>query len=74
MITCVAPGWIDTGIEPLLPLLKPEDFERLNPQGRVGTPAEVAHAVSALCHPDASFMNGAVVSVDGGQIAVSRSP
>ena len=72
--TCVAPGWVDTGIDPILESLGPNEMKRLNPQGRVGSTAEVAHVVSALCDPQASYMNGAIVTVDGGQLAASPDP
>jgi len=72
--SCVAPGWIDTGIDPVVADLSPEASARLNPLGRTGTPEEVAHAVAALCDRRASFANGAVLSIDGGQTAVSPAP
>lgn len=40
------------------------------PVGRLGTPAEIAAVVAFLCSPAASFVNGAMVPVDGGQMAV----
>ena len=64
---CIAPGWIDTDIDPVFAALTPEQRARLNPQGRAGSPAEVAHAVAVVCDPRASFMNGALITVDGGQ-------
>lgn len=72
--SCVAPGWVDTGIDPVLERLGPDGFKRLNPLGRVGTPAEIAHVVAMLCDPRASFCNGSVIAVDGGQGAVSPKP
>jgi NAD(P)-dependent dehydrogenase (short-subunit alcohol dehydrogenase family) len=40
-----------------------------NPSGRLGTPEEVADAVIWLCSAQASFVNGACLSVDGGAVA-----
>lgn len=74
LTNCVAPGWIDTGIDPALEALLPEQKRLLNPLGRTGSPEEVANAVAALCDPRASFVNGAVLCVDGGQVAVSPAP
>lgn len=38
----------------------------LHPLGRIGTPQEVANLIVWLCSPEASFMLGAIVPVDGG--------
>ncbi|MBN8867792.1 MAG: SDR family oxidoreductase [Solirubrobacterales bacterium] len=72
--TCVAPGWIDTGIDPALENFSDEELSRLNPLGMAGRPEDVAHAVASLCDPRAGFANGSVLSVDGGQTAVSPVP
>jgi 3-oxoacyl-[acyl-carrier protein] reductase len=37
------------------------------PLGRAGTPADVAGAVSYLCHPAAAFVTGTTLTVDGGE-------
>ena len=39
------------------------------PLGRLGTPAEIASAIYFLASPEASFMTGAIVTVDGGYTA-----
>jgi len=72
--TCIAPGWVDTGIDPILETLDASQLRRLNPQGRAGTTQEIAHAVAAVCDPRAHYMNGAIVTVDGGQLAAAPEP
>lgn len=69
----VAPGGIyipDTGYEDEQKR-DPEGFrqmvERDYPLGRLGTPEEVADVILFLCSAQASLVNGASVTVDGGQ-------
>jgi NAD(P)-dependent dehydrogenase (short-subunit alcohol dehydrogenase family) len=44
------------------------------PMRRTGTVEEVAQTVLWLCSPAASYINGAVVPIDGGQSAGTRPP
>ena len=49
----------------LTPAARRAREERI-PLGRLGLPEEVAAAVSFLASPDAAYVNGAVLVVDGG--------
>lgn len=69
----VAPGGIyipDTGFEDEK-RRDPEGFQRMidaeYPLGRLGTPEEVAAVIAFLCSTEAGLVNGANITVDGGQ-------
>jgi len=47
-----------------------EEMRRLHPLGRMGTSAEVAAAVAFLLSNEASFINGAIIPIDGGRSAM----
>ena len=44
-----------------------EGAARKNPAGRLTTPDDVAAALVALCHPEAGWVTGNVINVDGGE-------
>jgi NAD(P)-dependent dehydrogenase (short-subunit alcohol dehydrogenase family) len=71
-VNSVAPGLIDVG-EELTPAKVAYDKATINmtPWGRIGKPEDIANAILMLCSPQADFMTGVVVSVDGG-LSVGR--
>jgi 3-oxoacyl-[acyl-carrier protein] reductase len=67
---CVCPGATLTGMTESIPASDRDTFARRNiPLGRYGRPEEIAHMIVALTAPEASFVNGAVIPVDGGMTA-----
>ena len=67
-VNAVAPGFIDTGMLGSVPTKILDDLKQKTPLGRLGTPEDIAKAYLFLASDDASFINGAVLSVDGGLV------
>lgn len=66
-VNLVEPGAIDTPFDrPRFPVDRRPDV----PLGRMGTAHEVAGAICYLLGPDASYVTGAVLRVDGGRTAM----
>ena len=67
LVNAVAPGPVDTALldfENMPPALKA--LETSNPLGRIGQPEEIAGAVLFLASPEAGFITGQCIGVDGG--------
>lgn len=70
---CICPGPIRTAMTaPISEEAKEQFARRRVPVGRYGEPEEVAHVVLSLVLPASSYLNGAVIPVDGGMTASSR--
>lgn len=67
-VNAVAPGWVDTGAS--------TEEERIaarhTPPGRAGRPDEIAAAVAFLASEEASYVNGSLLVVDGGNTLQER--
>src|SRR5688572_12712251 len=62
----VAPGFIETDMTASLPEETRTTYQSAIPAGRFATPEEVAAAVRFLASPEAAYISGAVLPVDGG--------
>jgi 3-oxoacyl-[acyl-carrier protein] reductase len=67
-INAVAPGFIATDMVKSMPDKILENMRQHTPLGRLGTPEEIANAYVWLASDAASFITGAVLSVDGGVV------
>jgi len=65
-VNAVAPGFIRTRLTDVLTDAHTESLLRATALGRLGDPEDVAGPVAFLCSPDASFITGTCLAVDGG--------
>ena len=65
-VNCVAPGVIDTQMNAHLGAGALQELADETPLGRLGTPEDVANTLLFLASPQAAFLTGQVVGVDGG--------
>ncbi len=66
-VNAVAPGLIDTPMTRAMPAAARERLLRMQPTGEMGTAEDIAAAVAFLAGPDARFITGQVLHVDGGK-------
>ena len=70
-VNCVCPGLIDTEMADWIRHDEQAmaEFAARTPTGRIGRPADIADAVAFLASDEASYLQGAVMMVDGGVTA-----
>jgi len=65
-VNCVAPGFIDTDMTRVLTDAQREALLRQIPLGRLGNPEDIAAVVAFLASPQAAYITGATLHVNGG--------
>ncbi|MDM0040207.1 3-oxoacyl-ACP reductase FabG [Variovorax sp. J22G21] len=65
-VNCVAPGFIETDMTASLPEAAQQALLNQIPLGHLGKPADIAHAVAYLASPQASYVTGQELHVNGG--------
>ena len=65
-VNCVAPGFIDTDMTKALPEEQQTVLKTQIPLGRLGSPEDIAHAVAFLASPQAGYITGTTLHVNGG--------
>jgi len=67
-VNAIAPGFIATEMMLTIPENVLKGFTDKTPLGRLGLPQEIANTYAFLASDEASFINGTVISVDGGLV------
>lgn len=65
-VNCVAPGFIETDMTAHLPDEQQKALLGQIPLGHLGKPADIAHAVAYLASPQAAYVTGQELHVNGG--------
>jgi 3-oxoacyl-[acyl-carrier protein] reductase len=65
-VNAVAPGFVPTELTSTLTEQQRKFILDSTPLGRSGTAEEVAAAIAFLCSPEAGYITGQILSVDGG--------
>ncbi len=65
-VNCVAPGFIETDMTASLPEAQQQALLGQIPLGHLGKPADIAHAVAYLASPQAGYVTGQELHVNGG--------
>jgi len=70
-VNSISPGWVDDSVLKSLPEvfqtgLREWQERGWTPMGRLGTPADIGNAVVLICSPEADWITGQLIDVDGG--------
>ncbi|RSZ58043.1 3-oxoacyl-ACP reductase FabG [Massilia atriviolacea] len=65
-VNCIAPGFIDTDMTRALNAEQHAGLLTQIPLGRLGAPEDIAHAVAFLAGPQAAYITGTTLHVNGG--------
>jgi len=65
-VNCVAPGFIDTDMTKVLPEEQQAALKTQIPLGRLGSPEDIGNAVAFLASPQAGYITGTTMHVNGG--------
>jgi len=65
-VNCVAPGFIDTDMTKVLTDDQKAAIMQQIPMGKLGRPEDIAAAVLFLASPDAGYVTGTTLHVNGG--------
>ena len=65
-VNCVAPGFIETDMTSALPEAQQQALLGQIPLGHLGKPTDIAHAVAFLASPQAAYVTGQELHVNGG--------
>jgi len=68
-VNVVCPGFVETRLTEGTPEEIKERYVEMTPAGRVGSPEEIAAVIVFLAGASASYVNGAVIPIDGGLTA-----
>jgi len=70
-VNCVCPGPVDTDMMAGISDSNAGKQQIQLPQQRLARPQELGHVIAFLCSPEASYLSGAIIPVDGGATAHS---
>jgi enoyl-[acyl-carrier protein] reductase III len=70
-VNTISPGWVEDSVLNSLPEVFQTGVREWQergwtPMGRLGTPADIGNAVALICSPDAAWITGQLIDVDGG--------